>query len=142
MWAINLADADESEMVSCRTKSSPRESDGVVGCPYSSKGLTFLVILNKETVDHSCYIKNVLPVALKYGDEVSGDKWISQQDGANSHRDHLTEERCRDNFPSLIDKDRWPPNSPDLNPLDESIWDEVVNVIDWNKVRSKTGDTE
>ena len=35
-------------------------------------------------------------------------------------------------------KDCWPPNSPDLNPLDYSIWDEFINAIDWNKVKSKT----
>ena len=68
-----------------------------------SKGLISLVILDEGTVDHNCYIKNV---ALKYGNEVFGDKWIFQQDGANSHRDHLTQEWCRNNLPSFIDKDR------------------------------------
>ena len=43
-----------------------------------------------------------------------------------------------DNFPAFIDKDHWPPNSPDLNPLDYCIWDEFVKVINWNKVTSKT----
>jgi len=42
-----------------------------------------------------------------------------------------------DNFPAFIDKDHWPPNSPDLNPLDYCIWDEFVKVINWNKVASK-----
>ena len=32
----------------------------------------------------------------------------------------------------------WPQNSPDLNPLDYLIWDELVNTINWNKVNSKT----
>ena len=66
---------------------------------------TSLVILDEGTVDHSCYIEKVLPVALKYGNEVFGDKWIFQQDVANPHRDYLTQECCRDNFPSLTDKD-------------------------------------
>ena len=48
----------------------------------------------------------------------------------NSHRDRLTQEWCRDNFPSLIDKDRWSPKSPDMDPLDYSIWDKLINVID------------
>ena len=61
----------------------------------SSKDLTLLVILDEGTVDHSSYINNVLPVTLKYGNEVFGDKWIFQQDDANPHRHHLTEERCR-----------------------------------------------
>ena len=32
-----------------------------------SKGITPLVILDEGTVDHTVYIKKVLPVALKYG---------------------------------------------------------------------------
>lgn len=103
-----------------------------------SKGVTPLVIFDKGTVDHSCYIEKVLPVALKYGNEVFGDDWTFQQDGAKPHQHHLTQEWCRKNFPSFIDKDRWPANSPDLNPLDYSIWNEFINVIDWTKVKSKT----
>ena len=79
--------------------------------------LTPLVILDEGTVDHSCYIKNVLSVALKDENEVVDDKWIFQYDGANPHRRYLTQEWCRDNFPSSIDKDRWLPNSLDLNTL-------------------------
>ena len=41
------------------------------------------------------------------------------------------------NFSSFIDKDHWPPNSPDLNPLDCSIWDEFAQQINWVRVRSK-----
>ena len=81
-------------------------NDGVVGCPCSSKDLTPLAILDEGTAGHSCYINNVLPVALKYGNEVSGDKWIFQQVSANSYRDQLKQEWCQDNFPSFIDRDR------------------------------------
>ncbi|CAF3765495.1 unnamed protein product [Rotaria socialis] len=47
---------------------------------------------------------------------------------------HLSQKWCRDNFPTFIEKDIWPPNSSDLNPLDYSIWDQLVNNINWNKV--------
>lgn len=53
------------------------------------------------------------------------------------HSHHLSQKWCRDNFPSFIDRDGWPPNSPDLNPLDYSIWDQLVNKINWNKVDQK-----
>ena len=75
-----------------RNKTSPRESDGVAGCPSSFEDLTFLPILDEETVDHNCYVRNVIPVTLKYGNEVFDGKWIFQQDGRNSHRNHLREE--------------------------------------------------
>ena len=42
------------------------------------------------------------------------------------------------NYIIIIDNDYWPPNSPDLNPLDYSIWDELVNTINWKKIKSKT----
>ncbi|CAF4432281.1 unnamed protein product [Rotaria magnacalcarata] len=35
-------------------------------------------------------------------------------------------------------KDHWPPNSPDLNPLDYSMWDEFAIAINWKTVISKT----
>ena len=35
-------------------------------------------------------------------------------------------------------KERWPPSSPDLNPLDYSIWIELVQAINWVKVVSKS----
>ena len=53
------------------------------------------------------------------------------------HVHHLTQQWCRDNFPSFIDKDHWPPNSPDLNPLDYSIWDELAHAVNWDKITSK-----
>ena len=103
-----------------------------------SKGITPLVILDEGTVDHTVYIKKVLSVALKYGNETFDRDWIFQQDGAKPHSHHLTQQWYRENFPSFIDNDCWPPHSPDLNPLDYSIWDELVNTINWNKVKPKT----
>ena len=73
------------------------------------------------------------------GNEIFGGDWVFQQDGAKPHSHHLsTPFWCRDNFPSCIDKDHRRPNSPDLNPLDYSIWDELANRINWDKVKSKT----
>ena len=103
-----------------------------------TKGTTPLVILDEGTVDHTVYIKNVLLVALKYGNETFGRHWFFQQDGAKPHSHNLTQQWCQDNFPSFIDNNCWPRNSPDLNLLDYSIWDEFVNTINWNKVKSKT----
>ena len=68
-----------------------------------SKGITPLVILDEGIVDHTVYIKKVLPVALKYGNETFGHDWVFQQDGAKPHSHQLsTQQRCRDNFPSFV----------------------------------------
>ena len=90
------------------------------------------MILNEGTVDHTIYIKKVPSIALKYGNEVFGSDWIFQHDGARPHSHHLTEQWCRDNYSSFIDNDRWPPNSPNFNPLAYSTWDELVNTINWS----------
>jgi hypothetical protein len=37
-----------------------------------------LVILDKGTVDHERYIRDVLPVALKYKNDVFRDDWTFQ----------------------------------------------------------------
>jgi hypothetical protein len=103
VWAANHADAPQKVMV------------WLGAC---SKGVTPLVILDEGTGNHDCYIKKVLPVTFKYGNKVFGDDWIFQQDGAMPHQYHLTQQWCRDNFPLFVNKDRWPPNSPNLNPLD------------------------
>ena len=41
-------------------------------------------------------------------------------------------------FPIFLDKDTWPANSPDLNPLDYCIWNEFAQAINWDKVTSKS----
>jgi transposase len=45
-----------------------------------------------------------------------------QQDGATSHTAKETQRWCKRNFENFIPKDEWPPYSPDLTPLDYSIW--------------------
>ena len=97
-----------------------------------------LVIFNEGTVDHAVYIEKVLSVALKYGNEVLGRDWIFEEDGAKPHSHYLTQQWCRNNFPTFINNKNWPPNSPYLNSLGFSIWDELVNAIDRDKIKSKT----
>ena len=134
IWAINREDADKKGGVKQNRKFPQKVMVWLGAC---SKGLTPLVIFDRGTVNHQRYIDEVLPVALKYGNEVFGADWTFQQDGAKPHTHHLTQAWCRQNFPSIIDKDHWPPNSPDLNPLDYSIWDEFAQQINWPKVQSK-----
>ena len=57
-----------------------------------SKGITPLVILNEGTVDHAAYVEKVLPVALKYGNQLLGNGWIFQQDGTKPHSHYLTQQ--------------------------------------------------
>lgn len=134
IWAPSRAEADERGGVQMRQKFPQKV---MVWLGVCSQGVTPLVIFDQGTVDHARYIDNVLPVALEYGNKTFRKHWIFQQDGAKPHIHHLTQKWCLDNFPSFIDKDHWPPNSPDLNPLDYCIWDEFAEAIDWDQVTSK-----
>jgi len=44
--------------------------------------------------------------------------FIFHQDSAPAHTACQTQANCTD----FIAKDEWPPNSPDLNPLDYHVW--------------------
>ena len=102
-----------------------------------SKSISPLVIFEEGTVDHARYIKEALSLALKYENKVFGNDWTFQQDGATPHIHHLTQQCGQDLFPSFIDESRCLSNSPDLNPLDYFIWDELAGAMNSNKIISK-----
>ncbi len=54
--------------------------------------------------------------------ELKGVEYVFQQDGAPAHTAKKTQDFLRANFGSFWGKEIWPPSSPDLNPLDFSIW--------------------
>src|SRR6185436_1687173 len=48
--------------------------------------------------------------------------WTLQQDGAPSHTARNTTTFLHQENVNFIEPDMWPPNSPDLNPVDYAIW--------------------
>ena len=55
-------------------------------------------------------------------DTVAGDFFTFQQDNAPGHRAGDTVEFLSHNTPDFISPLLWPPNSPDLNPVDYEVW--------------------
>ena len=53
-----------------------------------------LVLLEQGTLNHHHYIKEVLPIALRYGNSKSGNNWIFQQDNGTSHTYQATQDWC------------------------------------------------
>jgi len=76
-----------------------------------SRDVSPLGIFETGTLDHHRYIKRVLIVALKLGNDIFG-RQIPMQNLKNG---------VPNSFPALIDKGQWSPNSPDLNPIDYSL---------------------
>jgi len=84
---------------------------------------------NKETVTKKV---NVLASVVKPGMKTvaSGKPYVFQQDDASAHTSHLIQNWLSDNIDMFWFKEFWPPNNPDLNPLDyyvSSVVERVTN---------------
>lgn len=77
------------------------------------------VKINQEVYRRDILEAEVLPWARRHFGQKS---WTFQQDSAPAHRARNTQEWCKANFPRFITPQEWPPYSPDLNPMDYSIW--------------------
>ncbi|VDL75527.1 unnamed protein product [Nippostrongylus brasiliensis] len=52
-----------------------------------------------------------------------GDRpYVFQQDSAPAHKAKSVQKWCKDNLHDFVSAEEWPPYSPDLNPMDYSIW--------------------
>ncbi|CAF4380380.1 unnamed protein product [Rotaria magnacalcarata] len=116
IWAVNRLAADISGGIRQKRKFPQKVMVWLAVC---SKGVSPVVIFENGTVDHDRYIKEVLPAALKFGNDTFGAAWTFQQDDARSHI-HAKSQEC-----------------PDLNPLDYCIWDEPAHQVNWETVKSK-----
>jgi len=61
--------------------------------------------------------------------------FIFQQDGAPAHRARETVELLQAETPGFISPALWPPNSPDLNPVDYKIWGYMQEMVYRVKIR-------
>ena len=88
----------------------------------------------KKRLNTQDYLE-VLTVYKSEGNRLfKSTKWNFQQDGAPIHTSNQSQNWCKNNFAFFIPKDKWPPNSPELNPLDYSIQNKISNDIDYKNV--------
>jgi len=73
-------------------------------------------------VNASYYFAKLLPNLIKDCRHLLSDNFVFQQDGAPAHTAALAQDWVQKNCPAFIGKEEWPPNSPDLNPLDYHVW--------------------
>jgi len=79
-------------------------------------------------VDASYYRETVLQRCLLPDTrQKSDDHFVFQQDGAPSHQAKSTVEFPQRTVPNFIQPSVWPPNSPDLNPVDYMLSGELCS---------------
>jgi len=96
----------------------------MVSVDVSKVGVTELMFVDPGVQVNGQYYRNVLLSqqmipAIK---QVAGDTFVFQQDSAPAHRARDTIQLLQRETPDFIGSDLWPPNSPDLNPVDYKIW--------------------
>ena len=91
------------------------------GVCYGGKGSLHFVA-EKAKINADYYTNNLLPQLIEDCNNVAPKDFIFQQDGAPAHTSRLAQNWLEQHTPDFIKKDEWPPNSPDLNPLDFHVW--------------------
>lgn len=76
----------------------------------------------KAKVNAEYYVTKLLPKLFEDCQRLLPNGFIFQQDGAPAHASRQAQEWIQQRNPEFIKKDEWPPNSPDLNPLDYHVW--------------------
>lgn len=100
------------------------------GVSWAGKTKIHFIDTEKTKVNSECYIKllreNLLPDCRRL---YPGDNYIFQQDGAPSHTSKVSQEYLEEATPEFIEKNDWPPQSPDCNPMDYAIWDSLKEKV-------------
>ena len=76
----------------------------------------------KAKVNADYYVNQLLPTLLDDCHQLLGQRFIFQ------HAAKVTQQWLAAHCPDFIDKDCWPPNSPDINPLDYHVWG---SMLEW-----------
>ena len=83
--------------------------------------MTFALRWGKAKVNANYYVNQLLPKLVDDCHQLFDQQFIFQQYGVLVHSAKVTQQRLAAHWPDYIDKDSWPPNSPDINPLDYHV---------------------
>ena len=107
------------------------------GVCYGGKGSIHFVA-EKAKINADYYTNNLLPKLIEDCNNVTPNDFIFQQDGAPAHTSRLAQDWLEQHCPDFIKKDEWPPNSPDLNPLDFHVWGAMLAKYEAHAPKPKT----
>lgn len=120
--AGSISEANRKGRIVSRTQ---KPAGVMVWAGVSFAGKTNLVFVeNGIKINDNNYVTDILEaiVILWAQQTYPGQQWIFQQDSSPAHRTKLAQDFCREHFPDFSSLQEWPPYSPDLNPLDYTIW--------------------
>jgi transposase len=121
IWSAGKKQAvDKGRLVVERAKFSKHVMVSAGLC-YGGKGRLHFIPDNTK-VNAKLYVDTLLPKLIEDCKSVLPRGFIFQQDGAPAHTAKLAQDWIATNCTEFIGKDEWPPNSPDLNPLDYHVW--------------------
>lgn len=129
LWAVGIEDIPKDK------RNIPRYQNAsavmVWGAVSRSHKFDLVFIERNVKINSNYYLdvvlqKNLLPELKRV---YKNEYYCFQQDGAPSHTAKIVQEWCSMNFADFISKDEWPPSSPDLNPLDFSIWGYMLGKL-------------
>ena len=121
LYAVNYEDIPQNErtMFFRQHPASVMVWGGVTDC---GKKTPLIVIPAGVKVNTDIYIELLDKQVLKW---IKKQQWPNgycfMQDGAPSHTSNKTQAYLRENFDEFWSKEKWPPSSPDANPMDFSI---------------------
>lgn len=98
----------------------------------SPRGTLPLLFIDRGVkINQDYYIETVLKNhLLVHATKIYGDDYYCfQQDSAPAHKSNRCQDWCRENLTDFISAKEWPASSPDLNPLDFSIWGYMLSNI-------------
>ena len=115
-------------------------SSVMVSVAVSSLGCTELVFVEPGAQVNGAYYHNILlsQHLLPEISRISGGHFIFQQDSAPAHRAKKTIDLLSRETPDFISPQLWPPNSPDLNPVDYHVY--VWSVLEQRVYRTRIRD--
>ena len=123
------ADIDEERLL-CEQAGFPESI--MVSAAVSKAGKTpifFVDLGTKMNADYYCNVlmKELIPHMNRL---VKRTDYLFMQDGARSHTAKLTIQMMEhQKYLKLLQPSDWPPNSPDLNPVDYCIWGILENNV-------------
>jgi AraC-like DNA-binding protein len=126
VWSAGLKSGiDPKRLLVQRAKFSAHVMVSAGVC-FSGKGRLHFVD-DKAKINADYYVNSLLPKLVEDCETLMPDGYTFQQDGAPAHTSRHAQEWLAQQTPDFVNKDEWPPNSPDLNPLDYYVWGAMLH---------------